>query len=107
MPKITPQDVVFIRMDGSKIEGAFDSPVAWKIDLPGKEDACPIVVGRYFRGVKNGPSPDWLQQRLKVAEQILRWYDMPEPEVWVDVELLAIEPSDLPLPSRLSAAERS
>ena len=24
-----------------------------------------IVVGRHFRGVKNGPSPDWLQRRLK------------------------------------------
>ena len=23
------------------------------------------MVGRHFRGVKNGPSPDWLQRRLK------------------------------------------
>ncbi len=29
------------------------------------ESACPFVVGRYFRGVTNGPSPDWLQRRLK------------------------------------------
>ena len=24
-----------------------------------------MFVGRYFRGVKNGPSPDWLQRRLR------------------------------------------
>lgn len=26
--------------------------------------ACPIFVGRLVRGVRNGPSPDWLQRRL-------------------------------------------
>ena len=26
--------------------------------------ACPLAVGRYFRNVKNGPSPQWLQDRL-------------------------------------------
>ena len=26
---------------------------------------CPIVVGRHFRGLRNGSSPDWLQRRLK------------------------------------------
>ena len=29
------------------------------------QDACPLVVGRYFKGVKNGPSPEWLQKRLR------------------------------------------
>ena len=48
-----------------KIEGTFESPVQWKRDLPkGDEGACPMVVGRYFRGLKNGPSPDWMQRRL-------------------------------------------
>lgn len=48
-----------------KIEGSFKSPVQWKRDFPkGEEGACPMVVGRYFRGLKNGPSPDWMQQRL-------------------------------------------
>jgi phenylalanyl-tRNA synthetase beta chain len=28
-------------------------------------EACPLFVGRYIRGVKNGPSPRWLQQRLR------------------------------------------
>jgi phenylalanyl-tRNA synthetase beta chain len=48
-----------------KIVGAFESPVQWKRDFPkGLDDACPMVVGRYFRGLKNGPSPDWMQRRL-------------------------------------------
>ena len=29
-----------------------------------QEYICPGVAGRYFKNVKNGPSPDWLQQRL-------------------------------------------
>jgi len=46
-------------------DGTFDSPVVWKRDFPeGAGDACPMVVGRAFRGVKNGPSPKWLQDRL-------------------------------------------
>ena len=31
---------------------------------PGEEAACPLFVGRVFRGVRNGPSPAWLQERL-------------------------------------------
>ncbi len=51
---------------GDPVEGAFDSPIAWQRTLPeGLEDACPLVVGRYFRNVTNGPSPDWLQARLR------------------------------------------
>ncbi len=45
-------------------EGGFASPIAWKID-PASRSACPFVVGRYFRNVRNGPSPQWLQDRLK------------------------------------------
>ncbi len=32
---------------------------------PDTADACPHFVGRYFRGVRNGPSPEWLQARLR------------------------------------------
>ncbi len=47
------------------VEGRFDSPVRWRRDFPdGAGDACPLVVGRYFRNVKNAPSPQWLQDRL-------------------------------------------
>jgi phenylalanyl-tRNA synthetase beta chain len=48
------------------VTGGFDSPIAWKRDFPaGAGDACPYVVGRYFRNVKNGDSPQWLQDRLR------------------------------------------
>jgi len=47
------------------IAGTFDSPISVTIDLPaGHEKACSQFVGRYIRGVKNGPSPQWLQDRL-------------------------------------------
>ncbi len=47
------------------VAGSFDSPIRWRRDLPeGEGHACPLVVGRYFRGVTNGPSPKWMQDRL-------------------------------------------
>ncbi len=42
------------------VPGTFDSPLTWGIDGP----ACPWVLGRTLRGVRNGPSPEWLQRRL-------------------------------------------
>ena len=48
------------------VPGRFKSPLAVRLDFPkGKEDACPLFIGRYIRGVKNGPSPKWLQDRLR------------------------------------------
>ncbi|MEQ9609036.1 MAG: phenylalanine--tRNA ligase subunit beta, partial [Kiloniellaceae bacterium] len=48
------------------VNGTFDSPIRWRRDLPAdRQHACPYVAGRYFRGVKNGPSPKWLQDRLR------------------------------------------
>ena len=32
---------------------------------PATRSACPLFVGRMIRGVRNGPSPAWLQNRLK------------------------------------------
>jgi phenylalanyl-tRNA synthetase beta chain len=53
-------------MKADKIQGTFKSPIKWTHGYEPKPDSpCPLVVGRYFRGVKNGPSPDWLQRRLK------------------------------------------
>ncbi len=43
------------------IEGRFASPVQWRIETP----ACQWVLGRTVRGVRNGPSPDWLRRRLR------------------------------------------
>ena len=49
-----------------KIAGSYASPIKWTHDyVPAPDSPCPLVVGRHFRGVKNGPSPDWLQRRLK------------------------------------------
>ncbi len=51
--------------DLSPVPGSFESPLKWHRDFPhGEGDSCPYVVGRYFRGVKNGPSPKWMQDRL-------------------------------------------
>jgi phenylalanyl-tRNA synthetase beta chain len=53
-------------MKADKIVGTYQSPVRWTHGYEPKPDSpCPIVVGRHFRGLKNGPSPDWLQRRLK------------------------------------------
>ncbi|MDQ7248679.1 phenylalanine--tRNA ligase subunit beta [Dongia sedimenti] len=45
------------------VSGTFKSPIQWRID-PSAASGCPYVAGRYFKGVKNGPSPQWLQDRL-------------------------------------------
>lgn len=47
------------------IEGGFPNPVQVEIDPVLKTKGCPHFAGRTIRGVKNGPSPDWLAQRLK------------------------------------------
>lgn len=47
------------------IKGGFASPISVVIDPALKEKGCPHFAGRTIRGVKNGASPDWLQQRLK------------------------------------------
>src|SRR5690606_37293480 len=56
--------------DGSvaPVEGDFESPVGIRLEFaPGTENACPVFAGRLVRGVVNGPSPLWLQQRLKAV----------------------------------------
>jgi phenylalanyl-tRNA synthetase beta chain len=49
-----------------QIEGAFPCPVPVKIEDP---EGCPAFFGRAVRGLKNGVSPEWMQQRLKAAGQ--------------------------------------
>ena len=44
------------------IKGEFPCPVAVKIDSP---ELCPAFGLRLVRDVKNGPSPEWLQKRLR------------------------------------------
>ncbi len=43
------------------VHGQFPCPIVVKVD----GDACPVFAGRLIRGVKNGSSPEWLQQRLR------------------------------------------
>ncbi|HAH11269.1 MAG TPA: phenylalanine--tRNA ligase subunit beta [Alphaproteobacteria bacterium] len=46
--------------------GTFPNPVQISLHFaPRTENACPVFAGATVRGVKNGPSPAWLQQRLK------------------------------------------
>ena len=52
-------------LDVTPVEGAFESPVQWRRDFRGEDaGACPMVVGRAFRGITNGSSPQWMQDRL-------------------------------------------
>jgi phenylalanyl-tRNA synthetase beta chain len=44
------------------VEG--ETPVKVKLELGGEEHLCPGFALRLVRGVKNGPSPRWMQQRL-------------------------------------------
>ena len=49
-----------------QIEGSFDNPVEIRVD---DQQGCPAFFGRAVRGLRNGPSPEWMQQRLKSAGQ--------------------------------------
>lgn len=46
--------------------GRFPSPVKVTI-ADDARDACPIFIGCLIRNVRNGPSPQWLQDRLKAV----------------------------------------
>ncbi|MGH1457984.1 MAG: phenylalanine--tRNA ligase subunit beta [Paracoccaceae bacterium] len=49
----------------AKVAGTFASPLKVTIDADTREDGCAVFAGRLIRGVKNGPSPEWLQSRLR------------------------------------------
>ncbi|MDI7773838.1 phenylalanine--tRNA ligase subunit beta [Asticcacaulis sp. EMRT-3] len=42
------------------VQATFPCPISVSVD----GEACPYFTGRVIRGVKNGPSPAWLQQKL-------------------------------------------
>ena len=52
-------------LDAAPVAGVFASPLKVAIDPALKDKGCPLFAGRVIRGVKNGPSPRWLQQRLR------------------------------------------
>jgi phenylalanyl-tRNA synthetase beta chain len=45
----------------AKVAPEFRGGPRWQIDWP---EACPWILGRTIRNVRNGPSPQWLQDRL-------------------------------------------
>lgn len=53
-------------VEAEDIAGTFPCPVEIRTDDP---EGCPAFYGRVIRGVKNGASPAWLQQRLKTVGQ--------------------------------------
>ncbi len=53
-------------LDAAKVEGSFPCPTEIRTEDP---EGCPAFYGRVIKGVTNGPSPDWMQARLKSAGQ--------------------------------------
>ncbi|MES2300801.1 MAG: phenylalanine--tRNA ligase subunit beta [Pseudomonadota bacterium] len=53
-------------IDAAPVAGSFACPVEVRTD---DVDGCPAFYGRVIRGVKNGPSPKWMQDFLKSAGQ--------------------------------------
>ncbi|QGX96826.1 phenylalanine--tRNA ligase subunit beta [Roseovarius faecimaris] len=47
------------------VEGQYPCPISVTIDEDTRKNGCEVFAGRLIRGVKNGPSPEWLQQRLR------------------------------------------
>lgn len=47
------------------VAGTFKSPINVTLMDDVADKACPLFIGRYIRGVKNGPSPKWLQDKLR------------------------------------------
>ena len=45
----------------ASIPPVFDGGPRWRIEFP---EACPWIIGRTIRHVRNSPSPKWLQDRL-------------------------------------------
>jgi phenylalanyl-tRNA synthetase beta chain len=45
----------------NEVRDVFRRDPGWKIDWP---EACPWILGRTIRNVKNSPSPKWMQDRL-------------------------------------------
>jgi phenylalanyl-tRNA synthetase beta chain len=54
----------FVEEAVKKVSGTYDCPVEIELDTP---EACPIFTGAMIKGVKNGPSPAWLQARLNAV----------------------------------------
>jgi phenylalanyl-tRNA synthetase beta chain len=47
------------------VKGTYPSPITVSIDEDTRTNGCEVFAGRLIRNVKNGPSPQWLLDRLK------------------------------------------
>jgi phenylalanyl-tRNA synthetase beta chain len=56
---------VFKERTPKPVKGEFPCPVGVKLDFGATPSLCPAFALRLVRGVKNGPSPEWLQRRLR------------------------------------------
>jgi phenylalanyl-tRNA synthetase beta chain len=54
----------FKPLDATAVPGNFLSPIGIRIE---DHSACPLFLGRHLRGLRNGPSPDWLRTRLEAV----------------------------------------
>ncbi len=54
----------FKDMAPKPVKGEFPCPVSVTLDFGSTPSLCPGFALRLVRGVRNGPSPDWLQRRL-------------------------------------------
>ncbi|MDE0242497.1 MAG: phenylalanine--tRNA ligase subunit beta [bacterium] len=55
-------------LDTAPWPGTYESPLAIELDFaPGTQDACPAFLGRHFRGLVNGPSPEWMRRKLEAV----------------------------------------
>ncbi len=80
------------------VPAEFKAELSVSID-PDTLDGCPVFTGRLIRGVKNGPSPDWLQAQLRAIGlrpisflvDVTNWftYDMNRPLHVFDADKVA------------------
>ncbi len=49
----------------AEVSGGYPSPIGISIDEDARKDGCEVFAGRLIKGVTNGPSPAWLQDRLR------------------------------------------
>ncbi|ARP99208.1 phenylalanine--tRNA ligase subunit beta [Pseudorhodoplanes sinuspersici] len=54
----------YLERTPKSVKGTFPCPVQVKLDFGSTPSLCPGFALRLVRGVKNGPSPEWLQKRL-------------------------------------------
>jgi phenylalanyl-tRNA synthetase beta chain len=55
-------------LDDTPVKGSVKSPINWRVEVPEQDPPlAPLVVGRYFKGVKNGTSPKWMQDHLRAV----------------------------------------